>query len=87
MKASLSRTNNRHNQSRWIVTALLIYGITCIGLLGYFISFPDETTYRSRAENRLGLDPVQPERKQGRYEGVIANWHRYRAQQAKSDDR
>lgn len=70
MKTLLSGPNNRHNQSRWIVTALLIYGTTCIGLLGYFITFPDEVARRSQAEKRQTLDPVQPGRKQGRYEGV-----------------
>ena len=51
---------------------LLTYGAMCVGLLGF------EATQRSQAEKRLNLDPVQAAKKQGQYEGVIANWNRYR---------
>jgi hypothetical protein len=64
---------------------LLIYGAVCVGLLGYFIAFPDQATQTSQAEKHLGVDPVYSAKKQGRYEGVIANWNRYRAQNLRAE--
>ncbi len=79
MPTSFSKPERRPGRSRLAITALLIYAAVCAGLLGYFIVFPDEATQRSQAEKRLSVDPVQSASKQGRYEGVIANWNRYRA--------
>jgi hypothetical protein len=79
MPTSFSKPGGRHSQSRLATTFLLIYGAVCVGLLGYFIVFPDEATLKSQAENRLGPDVVHSAQKQGRYEGVISNWARYRA--------
>ena len=79
MPTSFSKPGGRHDRSRWAMTCLLIYGAVCVGLLGYFIVFPDEATLKAQAENRPGTDAVHWAQKQGRYEGVIANWARYRA--------
>lgn len=77
MPTSFAKPGGRHQGSRWAITCLLIYGAMCAGLLGYFVVFPDEATLKSQAANRLGTVP--PVQKQGRYEGVISNWARYRA--------
>jgi len=61
------------------LTVLLTYGAMCVGLLGF------EATQRSQAEKRLNLDPVQAAKKQGQYEGVIANWNRYREKNLRAE--
>ena len=85
MPTSFSKPGGRHSQSRLAITFLLIYGAVCVGLLGYFIVFPDEATLKSQAENRLASAAVNSAQKQGRYEGVIANWARYRARNQRAD--
>jgi hypothetical protein len=87
MPTSLAKPDSQRNRSSWVVPVLLIYGAICVGLLGYFIVFPDEATQRSQAEKHLGSDPMQSAKKQGRYEGVIANWNRYRAKNLWADVR
>lgn len=79
MPTSLSKPDNGHSDKRWVMRALLAYGAMCVGLLGYFLVFPDEATLKAQSEKRLVAGTVQPVQKQGRYEGVIANWDRYRA--------
>jgi hypothetical protein len=85
MPTSLSTPDSQPKPRRWPVTALLICGAICVALLGYFIAFPGEASQKSQAETHLGLDPVQTAKKQGRYEGVIANWNRYRAKNLRAD--
>ena len=87
MPTSLSKPESRHTRGRWAVTALLLYGAMCVGLLGYFIVFPDEATLKSQAERRLDPDPFQFTKKQGQYEGVITNWARYRARNLRAEAR
>ena len=85
MPTSLSKPDSQPKR-RWLLTmVLLIYGTICLGLLGYFLAFPDEATQTSQAEKHLGLDPAQAAKKQGRYEGVAANWNRYRAKNLRAD--
>ena len=67
MLTSLSKPDGQRHRGRWVVTVLLTYGAMCVGLLGFFIIFPDEATQRSQAEMRLNIDPVQSARKQGQY--------------------
>jgi hypothetical protein len=73
MPTSFSKPDSQHNRGRWVVTALLIYGAVCVGLLGFFIAFPDKAAQKSQIEKHLGPDPAQSAKKQGRYEGVAAN--------------
>jgi hypothetical protein len=80
MPTSRSKPASRNKRNRWVVTALIIYSVTCAGLLGYFLVFPDETTQKSQAEPSHLV-------KQGRYEGIIANWARYRARNLQADAR
>ena len=84
MSTSLSKPDSQPKR-RWVVTYLLIFGTICVGLLGYFMAFPDQATRNSQAEKHLGIDPVQSAKKQGRYEGVAANWNRYRAKNLRAD--
>ena len=77
MPTSLSKPDSRRTRGRWAATALLLYGAMCVGLLGYFIVFPDEATLKSQAERRLDPDPG--------YEGVIGNWARYRARNLRAE--
>ena len=79
MSISSSMPDSQHNRRRWPTIVLIAYGTVCVGLLGYFIAVPDEATQRSQAEKHLGVDPAYAAKKQGRYEGVIANWNKYRA--------
>ncbi len=72
MPISLSKPAGRNRRNRRAVTALIIYCAVCAGLLGYFLVFPDEATQMSQAQPSHFVQ-------QGRYEGVIANWAKYRA--------
>jgi len=63
--------------------AFLIYGIMVVGLLGYFIVFPDTRTHGTQGEGA----PLQTIAKAARYEAVIANWHRYRNKDARAEAR
>jgi hypothetical protein len=72
MPTSRSKPASRNKRNRWVVNALIIYSAVCAGLLGYFLVFPDEATQKSQAEPSHLVQ-------QGRYEGIIANWARYRA--------
>ena len=75
------------SQRRAVLIVAILYGTICVGLLGYFIAFPDEATRKSQAETHLGVDPAYAARKQGRYEGVIANWNRYRTRNMSAEAR
>ncbi len=80
MPISFSKPVSRNRRNRWAVTALIIYCAICAGLLGYFLVFPDEATQKSQAEPSHLVQ-------QGRYEGVIANWARYRARNLTAEAR
>ena len=80
MPTSFSKPASRNKRNRLAVTAFIIYCAVCAGLLGYFLVFPDEATQKSQAEPSHLV-------KQGRYEGVIANWARYRARDLQADAR
>jgi uncharacterized protein YbaA (DUF1428 family) len=54
-----------------------------VGLLGYFIVFPDTGTHGTQGE----ATPAQTAAKAVRYEAVIANWNRYRNKDARADAR
>jgi hypothetical protein len=78
-KANSEKAKSRH----WLRTAFLIYGIMVVGLLGFFIVFPDTKTHGTQGEGA----PVQTAAKAVRYEAVIANWNRYRNKDARADAR
>jgi len=71
------QTRSRH----WLRTAFLIYGMMVVGLLGFFIVFPDTKTHGTQGEGA----PVHTVAKAARYEAVIANWNRYRNKDARAD--
>ena len=54
-----------------------------VGLLGYFVVFPDTKTHGTQGEGA----PVQTAAKAVRYEAVTANWNRYRNKDARADAR
>jgi D-alanyl-lipoteichoic acid acyltransferase DltB (MBOAT superfamily) len=83
MESSLLPTKRQANSRRLLRTAFLIYGIMVVGLLGFFIVFPDTTTHGTQGEDA----PLQTAAKATRYEGVIANWNRYRARDARAEAR
>ncbi len=64
-------------------TAFLIYGAMVLGLLGFFIVFPDAKPHGTQG----GGTPIQTAAKAIRYEAVIANWNRYRAKDARAEAR
>lgn len=84
MSTSPSKPESRR---RAVLIVAIVYGTICVGLLGYFITFPDEATQKSQAETHLGIDPAYAAKKQGRYEGVIANWNKYRAKNMTAEAR
>ena len=87
MPTSIFEQSRQHSRSRWVVAVLLVYGAMCVGLLGYFTVFPDEATQSSQAQKRQEPNPLHSAKRQGRYEGVIANWNRYRAKNLSAEAR
>ena len=83
MESSLPEQRRQANKRRWLITAFLIYGTMVVGLLGYFIVFPDTTTQGTQGDGA----PIRTAAKALRYEAVIANWNRYRAKDARAEAR
>ena len=83
MPASRSHSEHKAKSRRLLTTAFLIYGTMVVGLLGFFIVFPDTKTQGTQGEGA----PVQTAAKAVRYEAVIANWNRYRNKDARADAR
>ncbi|MEH2626610.1 hypothetical protein V1292_004665 [Bradyrhizobium sp. AZCC 1719] len=80
MESSLPPKERQANSRRWLITAFLIYGTMVGGLLGFFVIFPNAAN-ETEAENARTATVTKPVR----YEGVIANWNRYRAKDARAD--
>jgi hypothetical protein len=83
MSESRSYSEHKTRSKRWLRTAFLIYGMMVIGLLGYFIVFPETRTHGTQGEGA----PIQSAAKAVRYEAVIANWNRYRTKDARAEAR
>ena len=87
MSDSRSHSEHKAKSRRWLTTAFLIYGIMVVGLLGFFIVFPDTKTDTKTLGTQGEGTPVQTAAKAVRYEAVIANWNRYRNKDARADAR
>ena len=83
MSESRSHSEHQTKSRHWLRTAFLIYGMMVVGLLGFFIVFPDTKTRGTQGEGA----PIQTAAKAVRYEAVIANWNRYRNKDARADAR
>jgi hypothetical protein len=83
MESSLPPGERQAHSQRLLRTAFLIYGIMVVGLLGFLIVFPDATIHGTQGDGA----PLQTGTKAVRYEGVIANWNRYRARDVRADAR
>jgi hypothetical protein len=83
MPESRSNSEQKAKSRSGLTTAFLIYGLMVVGLLGYFIVFPDTRTHGTQGEGA----PLQTIAKAARYEAVIANWHRYRNKGARAEAR
>jgi hypothetical protein len=83
MSDSRSHSERKAKSRRWLTTTFLIYGIMVVGLLGFFIVFPDTKTHGTQGEGT----PMQTVAKAARYEAVIANWNRYRTKDARAEAR
>ena len=68
MSDSRSHSEYQAKSKRWLTTAFLIYGMMVVGLLGFFIVFPDMKTHGTQGEGA----PIQTAAKALRYEAVIA---------------
>ena len=83
MESSLPQQKLQSAKRRGLKTAFLIYAMMIVGLLGYFIVFPDSTNQGTQG---VGA-PLQAAAKTVRYEAVIANWNRYRNKVMRADAR
>ena len=83
MPESRAHREQKSKSRRWLTTAFLIYGTMVVGLLGFFIVFPDMKTHGTQGEGA----PIQTAAKALRYEAVIANWNRHRTKDARADAR
>ena len=83
MSESRSHSEHQTKSRHWLRTAFLIYGMMVVGLLGFFIVFPDTKTHGTQGEGA----PIQTAAKAARYEAVIANWNRYRNKDARAEAR
>ena len=50
MSESRSHSEHKAKSSRWLKTAFLIYGMMVVGLLGFFVVFPDTKTHGTQGE-------------------------------------
>jgi Flp pilus assembly protein protease CpaA len=82
MPGSLPQKQRRTNTAR-LLTAFIIYCAMIAGLLAFVTIFPDSVTQDTQAESARAVTATKP----ARYEGVIANWNRYRARDALADVR
>ena len=85
MPESRSNSEQKAKSRSGLTTAFLIYGIMVVGLLGFLIAFPDNTTHGTGTQGESA--PLQTAAKAVRYEGVIANWNRYRNRDSRADAR
>jgi hypothetical protein len=83
MSDSRSHSEHKAKSRGRLTTAFLIYGTIVVGLLGFFIVFPDTKTHGTQGEGA----PMQTVAKAARYEAVIANWNRYRTKDARAEAR
>ena len=83
MAGSFPPNERKAKTRRVLMAAFLIYGTMVVGLLGYFIVFPDTSTQGTQGQGA----PLQTAAKAVRYEAVIANWNRYRNKDARADAR
>ena len=83
MASSFPPNERKTGTRRVLMTAFLIYGTMVVGLLGYFIVFPDTSTQGTQGQGA----PLQTAAKAVRYEAVIANWNRYRTKDARAEAR
>jgi hypothetical protein len=80
MSDSRSHSEHKAKSRRWLTTAFLMM---VVGLLGFFIVFPDMKTHGTQGEGA----PIQTAAKAPRYEAVIVNWNRYRTKDARAEAR
>jgi len=66
---------------RWLITAFVIYATIIIGTLGLSLKFPDALPDAPQVAR------AHAQTKPAKYEGVIANWNRYRAKDARAEAR
>ena len=78
-----SHSEQKAKSRRLLATAFLIYGTMVVGLLGYFIVFPDTGTRGTQGDGA----PLQTAAKAVRYETVIGNWNSLRAKDARAEAR
>jgi hypothetical protein len=83
MSESRSHSEQKTTSRRWLTTAFLIYGMMVVGLLGYFVVFPDTKIQGTQGQGT----PIQTAAKPFRYGAVIANWNRYRNKDARAEAR
>ena len=83
MPESRSRGEHKAKSRNWLRTAFLIYGMMVVGLLGFFVVFPDTSNRGTQGEGA----PIQTAAKAVRYQAVIANWQRYRNKDARAEAR
>ena len=83
MPESRSPGEHKAKPRNWLRTAFLIYGMMVVGLLGFFVVFPDTSNRGTQGEGA----PIQTAAKAVRYQAVIANWHRYRNKDARAEAR
>ncbi|WP_028345694.1 hypothetical protein [Bradyrhizobium murdochi] len=82
MESLLPAKERQANSRRWLIAGFLIYGTMIVGLLGFFVIFPNAAN-ETETENARTATATKPVR----YEGVIANWNRYRTKDARADAR
>jgi transglutaminase-like putative cysteine protease len=82
MAGSVSQQERQANSRRWLIAAFLIYAVMVGSVAAYVAVHPDvpDETQAARARAATMSKPA-------RYEGVIANWNRYRAKDARAEAR
>lgn len=66
----------------WAGISLLAYGAMCVGLLGYFIVYPDRKTQTLQLDARLKADPARPAKAIGGSDAMGEDRYRLRSRRA-----
>ena len=83
MPESLPPKDHQAGSRRWLITAFLVYAAMIGSVVAYTAVHPDGVP----GETQVASARAAAMNKPGQYAGVIANWNRYRARDARAEAR
>ena len=83
MPESFASKDHQASSRRWLISAFLIYATMIGSVVAYTAVHPEGVP----GEAQVAMARPATAGKPARYEGVIANWSRYRARDARAEAR